>query len=193
MPDRDPDGLARLIDRWAADARADDAAAQRSQERWLRQAAAEDTDLHSLLVGAAEHGTPVRLTTVSGHEVAGDARGAGADFVLVGMEGRGEGLVALDAVRTVRSAGGGLPEAPPADATGDVVEDTDGAAAPLLVDVLALVGAGERRVRLLLAGAEVVEGDLVAVGPDVATVRTEGPAERVHVALAALEGVWLPA
>ncbi|MBA2283054.1 MAG: hypothetical protein H0W25_17730, partial [Acidimicrobiia bacterium] len=52
------DLLARLA-AWAAAARVDEAAAARSRERWLRQAADEGASFTGVLLDLAERGAPV--------------------------------------------------------------------------------------------------------------------------------------
>ena len=54
------------LDAWAAGARAQEAAAARTRQRWLRQQAAEQADFASLLVEWRERGSPVAVTTAVG-------------------------------------------------------------------------------------------------------------------------------
>ena len=60
--DNEPHGVDRLIGdlrRWAADARASDAARARSRQRWLRRQAEEESTLAGIALNLAERGTAV--------------------------------------------------------------------------------------------------------------------------------------
>ncbi|MGH9127560.1 MAG: hypothetical protein ACRDY2_00995 [Acidimicrobiales bacterium] len=89
MPDGDEDidHLLEDLTRWAAESRTSEEAGSRKRESWLRQQAAEETSLESLLMGWAERGAWLRLTTVTGVAHNGRIVGLGRDFVLLGTVG----------------------------------------------------------------------------------------------------------
>ena len=171
------------LERWAAGARAQEAAEARSRERWLRQAAEEEASFAGLLVDLAEDGRPVSLTTVTGRRHHGPVISVGTDFVAVGgPEGRLV-LVALAATAEVRPATG--TRRPPAAGSG---RDDRGVT---LAEVLAQAVATRPRVAVVLGDVTVV-GELRAVGTDVLTVRTDGETSGVsYVTLASVSEVSL--
>lgn len=153
------------LDRWAADARVDDAALRRARERWLRQVAEQETTLSGLLADLAERHVPVTLRSTAGRRHQGTIQVIGADFVgLRGATGA-EVLVALHAVGSLRTG-------PSVDATlGDRMVVTE----LRLADVLA--GLAEDRERVLLvtrAGDDAIAGELRSVGHDVVVLRVDG-------------------
>ena len=172
------------LERWAAGARAQEAAEARVRERWLRQAAEEEASFAGLLVDLAESGRPVSVTTVTGRRHRGPIVAVGTDFVAVGgHEGRLV-LVALAAAAEVRAAGGGTQRPPAAGSGRDALGVT-------LAEVLAQAVATRPRVAVVL-GAVTVVGELRAVGTDVLTVRTDGePAGLSYVTLASVSEVSL--
>jgi hypothetical protein len=171
------------LERWAAGARAQEAAEARVRERWLRQAAEEEASFAGLLVDLAEDGRPVSVTTVTGRRHHGPVVAVGTDFVAVGgPEGRLV-LVASAALAEVRAAGG--TRRPPAAGSG---RDALGVT---LAEVLAQAVANRPRVAVVL-GDVLVVGQLRAVGTDVLTIRTDGePAGLSYVTLASVSEVSL--
>jgi len=175
------------LERWAAGARAQEAAEARVRERWLRQAAEEDASFADLLVDLAEDGRPVTVTTTAGGRRHGPILAVGSDFVAVGgPEGRLT-LVATSAVAEVRPATGSR-RSPAASgrptSSGDVLGVT-------LAEVLAQAVANRPRVAVVLGDVTVV-GELRAVGTDVLTVRTDGePGGLSYVTLASVSEVSL--
>ena len=158
------EGLAARLERWAADARVEEAARARSRERWLRHQAEDETSLAGVAADLRDAATAITVGTRSGRRVAGVVRVVGADFLALGPAA-GEGtevIVALDAVESVRT----LPGVPA------VVGDRHVGRAVAFLDVL--IGlAGEREVvQVVTASGDAVSGVLVAVGQDVLTVRT---------------------
>ncbi|HEX7275774.1 MAG TPA: hypothetical protein VF244_00225, partial [Acidimicrobiales bacterium] len=166
------------LERWAAGARAQEAAEERIRERWLRQAAEEEASFSGLLVDLAEDGGPVSVTTTAGRRHHGPIAAVGTDFVAVGGPDGRLVLVAIGAVAEVRPAAGG--RHPPAATTGRP---------PLgvtLAEVLAQAVATRPRLAVV-AGAVTVVGQLRAVGIDVLTVRTDGePPGQSYVTLASV-------
>ena len=172
------------LERWAAGARAQEAAEARVRERWLRQAAEEQASFAGLLVDLAEDGRPVAVTTTAGRRHHGPVLAVGIDFVAVGgPEGRLT-LLATGAVAEVRPAAGSRRPRPPG-ATGRQPLEV------LLAEVLAQAVANRPRVAVVLGSVTVV-GELRAVGTDVVTVRTDGePGGLSYVTLASVSEVSL--
>lgn len=154
-------------DRWAAEARVEEAAASRSREGWLRQAAAEDATLAGTLVDLAERGAPTVLTMRSGRRLRAAIWRVGADCVAVRLDDRRVSWLALAAVAAIGAEPGGhtLPtgtrrvesEVTLVDVLGDLVADQATVAVFLgdMTDPLRgrLVGGGRDIVRLVSSGA----------------------------------------
>jgi hypothetical protein len=170
------------LERWAADARAREAADSRVRERWLRAQAEEAASLAGLLLALAERRETVVVTTAAGRRHRGEVTGVGVDFVAVETSSGTTTLVALSGLGDVRVA-----EGPPrATTTGD--RAGRGALGVRLGEVLAQA-AGQRPRILVQIGVASVVGDLLAVGLDVLTVRTDGSAGAVYVALPSVSEV----
>ncbi len=157
------------LERWAADARAQDAAAARVRERWLRTQGEEEASLAGVLLAMAERHEAVVLTTVDGRRHRGLMAGVGVDFCAVTAPGGTTTLLALHALADARSV-------PPAgrrraSTAGDGHERAS--LGVLLADVLAQA-AGQRPRVSVRAGATSVTGDLRSVGHDVLAVRADG-------------------
>src|SRR4051794_33006318 len=95
MPERDP--FDDLLDR----ARGDDAARQRTRERWLKQQAAEAATLPGTLLDLAEAGVGVGISTVDGRAHQGEISGIATEFVAL-RTGGGTVLIVVDAIVAVR-------------------------------------------------------------------------------------------
>ncbi|MDD9370873.1 MAG: hypothetical protein PV358_12220, partial [Acidimicrobiales bacterium] len=170
-------GMAARLERWAADARVDEAARARSRERWLRRQAEDETSLAGVAADLRDAATSVTVGTRSGRRHAGAVRVVGEDFVVVGpAAGRGpEVVVALAALESVRT----LPGVPA------VVGDRPVEVAVRLVDVVIGLAEERRPVQVVTVSGDVVGGVVAAVGLDVLTVRsTERPASVAYVPLA---------
>ncbi len=175
-------GLAARLERWAADARVDEAARSRSRERWLRRQAEDETSVAGVAADLRDAGTPVTVGTSSGRRHAGVVRAIGEDFLVVGPAAghSPEVVVALAALESVRT----LPGAPA------VVGDRPAEASLRLIDVL--VGLAEEReaVQVVVLSGDVASGVLAAVGQDVLTVRSTGrPSTVAYVPIAAVAEV----
>jgi hypothetical protein len=160
------DGVLDGLARWAADARADEAARDRARERWLRRQAEEEGTLAGALLDLAERRAAVLVATAAGRRHRGTVVAVGADFV--GLRGgrAAQVLVPLAAVAWVRPLEGD--SAAPGDDRPLALEAT-------LVE--ALDGLAARRPRTLVvpaAASEALTGELVAVGRDVVTLRLDG-------------------
>ncbi|HLM64643.1 MAG TPA: hypothetical protein VK306_10130 [Acidimicrobiales bacterium] len=162
--------LTARLERWVGEARVDDAARQRTRERWLRQAAEEGGTLAGVLTDLGERGTPVVVRTTGGRQHRGRVRTIGVDFVALSTAAVGDVLVALPGVASVRTRPGDVP------ATGDR-GDRAARRDLRLADVLAgLAAERERALVVTLDGGDAVAGELRAMGRDVLVVRVDGDA-----------------
>lgn len=177
------DRLTTQLERWAQTARVDEAARRRARERWLLQSAGEGGTVLGVVADLAERGAPVTVTMAGGRRHGGWVRCVGADFVALDTTARGEVLVTLRALSSVRARAGASPPA------GDraVRSGLD------LVDVLAGLAAERERVMLVALGEDAVTGTVQALGRDVVALRVEGtaPATTAYVPLAAITEVAL--
>ena len=169
------------LERWAADARAREMADARVRERWLRAQAEEESTLAGVLLALAERRETVLLTTVAGRRHRGRVSGVGKDFAALETPAGPTTLVTLAAVGDVRVVRDGLRAGPAATGAG-------GELGVGLADVLAQA-AGQRPRVSAQAGAAAVVGDLRAVGTDVLTIRADGDAGVVYVAVASLSEI----
>jgi hypothetical protein len=159
------DALAARIDRWAADARVDEAARLRARERWLRHQAEEEGSLAGVLADVAERGAAVALHVRGGRRHRGEIAALGSDFVALRSVGA-DLIVALHAVTSVRTL--------PGEAT--TIGDRSTGTSHRLVDVLAGLAVERAAVVLVLADGDAVAGVAVSVGQDVVGVRVVGGA-----------------
>jgi len=170
------------LERWAADARAREAADSRVRERWLRAQAEEGASLAGVLLAFAERRETVVVTTASGRRHRGGVTGVGEDFVAIEVPGGTTTFVALAALADVRVAEGTARSTTTGDRAGR------GALGVRLAEVLAQA-AGQRPRILVQSGAASVVGDLRAVGLDVLTVRADGTSGAVYVGLTSVSEV----
>jgi hypothetical protein len=181
------DDLSARLERWVAEARVDDAARQRTRERWLRQQAEEGGTLAGVLCDLGERGTAVAVRTRAGRQHQGRIRAVGDDFVAVSPDPDRSGpvFVALDAVSSVRVMPG-----PGSAPTGDRAVRTG----LRLSEVLAgLAAERERALIVALDGEDAVAGSLRSVGRDVVVVRLDGPEPATaYVPIAAVAELVLP-
>ncbi|MGH9229649.1 MAG: hypothetical protein ACRD07_13165 [Acidimicrobiales bacterium] len=159
------EGLAARIDRWAADARVDEAARRRARERWLRQQAEEEGSLAGVLADVAERGVPVAVHVRGGRQHRGEIRALGSDFVAL-RSGDADVVVALAAVTSMRTRPGEVP----------TIGDRSIATSLRLVDVLAGLASERAAVLLVMAGDDTVAGALRSVGQDVVRLGVAGAA-----------------
>ena len=182
------------LERWAAEARAREAAEARVRERWLRTQAEEGARLGLVLAGLAERRAEVVVTTIGGRTVPGRLTGVGQDFVAV--ERAGVTLVALHAVAWLRESPGHAPRSSPATGPDEEL-DADGAEdrglgregvgpGASLAGVLAQAVAHRPRVTVVTDAASLT-GELRTVGLDVLVLRTPGePPSLAYVRLRSL-------
>jgi hypothetical protein len=91
------------LDRWVAEARVDEAALQRSRERWLREVAEQEATLGGVLIDLAERCAGVTIA-VDGRRHHGVIVAIGVDFVAVRATAGADVLLAISAVGVVRTA-----------------------------------------------------------------------------------------
>lgn len=152
------------VDRFAAEARADEAVRARARRTHLAQQAAEEATFRGALIDLGERGSTVVVHVAAGRTVVGQVGRVGRDFVgLVGEDGR-EVLVALRGVGHVRTAPGEQPTTGGRDGSGDLT----------LAEALVWLAGDRPRVQVRSGGAEPVAGELREVGADVAAVLLEG-------------------
>lgn len=154
------------IERWVADARAEEAAGERVRERWLRQQAEEEASFAGVLVDLAERGMTVTVTGASGRRHQGRVAAVGADFVaLRGPSGRLT-LLALGSVARVRLA------PPDRRVSGSPRDRVEGSSEVTLAEVLAQA-VGHRPRLSVHSGADHLLGELRAVGADVLSISVD--------------------
>lgn len=175
MPDDDP--LLANLAKWASEQRADDAATQRSRERWLLQQAEEGARLSGLLVDLAERAASTVIQTSSGRTRAGRIAAVAHDFVVV-RNADDDVFIPMSAIASIKVE---AETAPLATSTRSATLPTT------FVNVIAGL-AGERpRVRLDVRGhQELVTGELRSVGADVVTVKLDGPTGNAYVPIGAI-------
>jgi hypothetical protein len=171
-------GLAARLERWAAEARVDEAARARSREWWLRRQAEEESTVTGVLADLREAGVAVTVHTRTGGRHSGVVRALGADFVALAVAATGQDVVvALAALSSVRTPPG-VPL---------VTGDRAVVATPHLVDVVAHLASEREQVRIVTGGGEAVTGVVRWVGGDVAVVRGVGdPPSVTYVPLSAI-------
>jgi len=165
------------IDRWAADARVDEAARVRARERWLRHQAEEEGSLAGVLADIAERGVPVAVHVRGGRQHRGEVRAVGSDFVAL-RSAATDVIVAIAAVTSVRTR--------PGEAS--TIGDRSITTSLRLVDVLAGLAAERAAVLLVMAGGDdAIAGALRSVGQDVVGVRAaDAPAVTAYVPVGAI-------
>ncbi len=175
-------GLLDELERWAADARVQEAALQRARERWLRHQATEDASIVGVLTDLAERGTPLVVSTASGRRHRGRVHGLGVDFCSLRTDtGQGH-LIRLDAITTVRTL--------PAERA--VTGDRSLTLSLRLADVLLGLSAERPTVLVATTSDETARGELRAVGTDVVTIRGDGqPPATIYVPIGSITEVAL--
>ena len=151
------------LERFAADARLDEAVSARARERWHRQLGNDELTLAGALLDLGERGDVALVTTTAGITHRGRIAASGEDFVSVELANGHHLLVPEWGLASVRTAG--------IRPAGDR-RPSDGR--PRFAEVLLTLAEDRPRVsaRFGFAG-EAINGELVGVGPDVAVVRAE--------------------
>lgn len=157
------DALGRSLERWAAEARVDEAVRTRVRARWLRVQAEEEASLVGTMIDLAERGRPVVLD-VGEHRLRGVLVGIGGDFVAVRTDSGQQVLVRTAAIDVIRSEPGGV------DVRGD---------RPPLLDleldgVLGPVAADRPDVLVRTQTGVTARGELRSAGTDVIRLRVDG-------------------
>lgn len=153
--------------RWAGEVRAEEAAADRAQQRLLAQMAAEEASFAGVCLDLAERAAAVVIRTVAGRTHRGRVLTVGRDFLVVRDAGGPPVLLAMACVASVRLGPGEQAGAAPSGRTGAL----DSA----LAAVLAGVAPERPRVQVMAAGdPQAVTGELRTGGRDVAGVRLDG-------------------
>ena len=164
--DREADPTADLA-RLVADTRQVDASRARARERILRQQAAEETTLLTLLVDLCEARADVTIAVACGHTIHGPLRLIGRDFVVVAARGA-DTIVPIAEIGSIR----GGPNMRNGEPSGDRTNDLGSSLAAHLGGL-----APERpHVTIVHRGGNVVNGELRAAGPDVLIVHVDGAA-----------------
>jgi hypothetical protein len=171
------DDLVAAFHRWAAGERTTEAARDRTRERWLRDQASATASWAGIMVDLAEQATtvvigmgPLRLT--------GRIVGVARDFCVVEQAGGRPVLIALDAISAVWPAPSGA---------GSPGGDRPPGLALSMAGALSALADERSRVLLTLEDGDQLEGELVAVGEDVITLRTQPPSRRsIYVRLASV-------
>lgn len=171
------DALAHALERWAADALVDEAARQRTRQRWLRIQAEEEASILGALLDLAERARPVVLD-VGDHRIRGAVVGIGADFLAVRTDRSQDALVRTDAVEAVRAE----PGAP------GVVGDRAVLVEVTLAAVLGPLAAERPEVLVRTRSGHTVRGELRTAGTDVIRLRADGdPPSPVWIPLGAID------
>lgn len=175
------DGFARALERWAADAVVDEAARQRTRQRWLRAQAEEESSLAGTLLDLAERGRAVSLE-VGTHRLRGRIVGIGGDFLALRSDRDQHVLVRLEAIEVVRAEPGG-----PA-----VVGDRAAVVEAGLAGVLGPLAAERPEVLVRTRSGATTRGELRHAGVDVVHLRLPGdPPTPAWLPIAALDVVVL--
>ncbi len=169
------------LETWLADAHVDEAARQRSRERWLRDVAEQEATVLGVLLDLAERRTELTMTA-AGRRLHGVVSAVGADFVALRQPAGTETLVAVRSIGQVRTGRPGIA------ADGDRMVTSE----LRLVDVLAQLAAERERVRLVTSDGDVVAGVARNVGHDVVVLRADGdPPTTTYVPASAIAEVSL--
>lgn len=157
------------LERWAAEARARDAAEGRTRERDLRRAASEDAGFVGCLLDLAELAGTVVITTVRGTTHAGRIVAVGDDFAGLRTMGDRVVLIAFATIADVSPAPT-MRAAPHASRAAPTLEVSLG-------DMLASAAATGSRLSVR-CGERLLNGEVRSVGLDVITIQSPGPPPR---------------
>ena len=171
------DDLGARVESWAADQRVGDRSRARRVTRSLRDQAAGDAALGSVLADLGEAGAEVSVSTRSGHQLRGRVTGLGADHLRLAT-GPSDVLISLTALVTV--------EPPPSRAHPSGRRWPDGG--PSLAAALAELAADEAHVTVTLAGGQTRSGEILRVGFDYLELEVN-PGSIVYLRLPAVEEV----
>jgi hypothetical protein len=169
------------VDRFAAEARVQEAARARARRSSLGSQAEEEASLRGVLVDLGERAATVCLELAAGRTVVGVVEQVAEDHLQVrATDGRAV-LVVLDVVQLVLPQGAG-------DAVTGAREVRSGST---LRHVLHDLAGGRAPVRVHLRSGATVDGELRSVGVDVLALEAAGDGRRrAHVPLGAVAEVW---
>ncbi len=163
MDDERVEGLLANLVVWAGDERAEQAAASRISERWIRVQDEEEATFVSLALSLAERGANVVVTTTAGCSHRGRLIAIGSDFLLTRSGSSTTTFIPTRAVATLRPG----PESGQVRPSGERI-------APLRTSFLqamsGLVGERPRVTMVLSQRDDRLTGDMTSVGDDVITV-----------------------
>ena len=170
------DDLVAAFTRWVAAERVQDAADRRSQERRMAEAASGGATLAGVLVDLAEGAEQVVLV-VGARRLTCRVVGVATDFCVIASERAPGAIVALWALEGIWPA-----------SRQNLAASGDRPPPLRLSFAAALARIAEERLPVAVWCREVrMEGDLLSVGEDVATLRTLPPSRRLaHLPLAAI-------
>jgi hypothetical protein len=178
--------LRARLDRWAAEARSDEAAAARARQRWMRQAASESATFAGVLLDLAERQTAVLVTCTSSRRHHGVVTIVGRDFCALRIGHQGAIRPGSDGGHDVLIAYRGLTSVRPNAADEGPLGDRAPGVDLTLAEVLVACAADRPRVLVVAGIGEGIAGELRAVGHDVVTVRPDGEPRAAYVALASI-------
>ncbi|HET6795454.1 MAG TPA: hypothetical protein VFH45_13475 [Acidimicrobiales bacterium] len=172
------DDLGARVERWAADLRAGERSRARRVARSLRDQAAGDASLASMLADLAEAGAEVSVSTRYGHQLRGRVTALGSDHIRLATA-TAEVIVSTAAVVTVEPATpwGRHPSDRPPPAGG-----------PSLAAALEELAVDRARVTITLAGGQTRIGEIVRVGADYLELEVR-PGAVAYLRLPAVEEV----
>lgn len=160
----DDTGFAVRLERWAVEARVDDGARRRIDERWLLQQAEEEGTFAGALADLAERRVPVAVHTRAGSRHFGRIDVVGVDFFGVRSASGSEALIAVEVVSSLRTRPG------EPRTLGDRTVSTHLS----LAEVLARLAGDRERVMVVHEKDQTVSGTLQSVGDDVVVLRLDG-------------------
>jgi hypothetical protein len=164
------DELVAAFARWAASQRTVSAAASRARERSLREQAAASATWTGTLVDLAEQRALVTVAVMNQRR-RGRLVGVGRDFFVLDAEGSGRAhLISLNAVSAL------WPDGPNA---GFSAGTRRGALDLTLIMALGLLAEQRAPISVLTGAGIETAGELLTVGEDMLTLRTEAPPRRL--------------
>jgi hypothetical protein len=164
------------LDAWAAGARAQDAAAARVRQRWLRQQASEQADFVSLLVELRERATSTTVTTSGGRTHRGRIAVVGRDCLVLITTRERTVVVAASAVLAVR---------PDEERAVTLTVDTRSPGSVSMAELVRRAAVDRPQVTVHSVGSpDPLVGELQACGLDVVTLLLAGePPVRAYLRL----------
>ncbi len=176
-----PEPTLEELERFTAEAGAEEAVRRLGHEAWLRQRSEEAGHLQGLLTDLAERRDPVGVALSSGAHRNGHVEAIGADFIGLRLDDGGLSLLALTSIALVHLG-------PDTDLVGDrptPIRDTN------LHSVLERLLSDQPQVTIVVAGSTTAQtGTLERLGQDLMMLRS-ADGSMVHVPLPSLIEVRL--